>query len=128
MIKCNYLGKKIGFSSSIIDLLNNSSSVVNGIKNNNIDEHTNEEDGRINNKKKQAMNKKNKLWGAMKHRKGEKITFCEELENEPEPVMQSNSSDIMLSMEKDAIESGVISPSKEIVIPKEKKKKKKQFF
>ena len=102
--------------------------MVNGIKNNNIDEHTNEEDGRINNKKKQAMNKKNKLWGAMKHRKGEKITFCEELENEPEPVMQSNSSDIMLSMEKDAIESGVISPSKEIVIPKEKKKKKKQFF
>ena len=128
MIKCNYLGKKIGFSSSIIDLLNTSSSVVNGIKNNNIDEQTNEEDGKINNKKKQAMNKKNKLWGAMKHRKGEKITFCEELEEEPEPVMQSNSSDIMLSMEKDAIGSGVISPSKEIVVAKEKKKKKKQFF
>ena len=33
MIKCNYLGKKIDFSPSIIDLLNNSSSLANWIKN-----------------------------------------------------------------------------------------------
>ena len=47
MVKCNYLGKKVGFSSSIIDLLNNSSCVVNGIKNNNTDEQINDEDGKI---------------------------------------------------------------------------------
>jgi hypothetical protein len=126
MIKCNYLGKKIGFSSSIIELLNNSSSVVNGIKNNNTDDHNNEEDGKNNNKKKQVMNKKNKLWGAMKHRKGEKITFCEEAENEP--IIQSNSSDIMMSIDKGTFSSEVNTPSKEIGAVKEKKKKKKQFI
>lgn len=126
MIKCNYLGKKIGFSSSIIDLLSNSSSVVNGIKSNNIDEHIQEEDGKNNNKKKQVMNKKNKIWGAMKHRKGEKITFCEDVENEP--VTQSNSSDILMPIEKGGLDSGVTSASKEIGIAKEKKKKKKHFI
>jgi hypothetical protein len=82
MIKCNYLGKKIGFSPSIIDLLNNSSSVVNGIKNTIINEQNDDEESKNNNKKKQQIYKKNKLWGTMKHRKGEKIIFCEEDEEE----------------------------------------------
>ena len=124
MIKCNYLGKKIGFSSSIIDLLNTSSCVVNGIKNNITDEQDNEDEGK-NNKKKQAINKKNKIWAAMKHRKGEKITFCEESE---EPVTQSNSSDLLKNIDKITNDNGMISPSKEIVSQKEKKKKKKHFI
>jgi hypothetical protein len=33
-------------------------------------------------KKKKQINKKNKLWGVMKHRKGETIIFCEEDEVE----------------------------------------------
>jgi hypothetical protein len=82
MIKCNYLGKKIGFSPSVIDLLNNSSSVVNGVKNTLINEQNDDEESKNNIKKKQQMNKKNKLWGVMKHRKGEKIIFCEEDEVE----------------------------------------------
>ena len=124
MIKCNYLGKKIGFSSSIIDLLNTSSCVVNGIKNNITDEQDNEDEGK-NNKKKQAINKKNKIWAAMKHRKGEKITFCEESE---EPITQSNSSDLLKNIDKITNDNGMISPSKEIVSQKEKKKKKKHFI
>ena len=129
MVKCNYLGKKVGFSSSIIDLLNNSSCVVNGIKNNNTDEQINDEDGKIIKKKSQVMNKKNKLWGAMKHRKGEKITFCEDLEEpEPEPATQSNSSGLIMSLDKNADEIGDISPKKEVQIQKEKKKKKKHFI
>ena len=127
MVKCNYLGKKIGFSSSIIDLLNNSSCVVNGIKNNATDEQINDEEGKINKKKSQVMNKKNKLWGAMKHRKGEKITFCEDLE-EPEPATQSNSSGLIMSLDKNEDEIGDISPKKEVQIQKEKKKKKKHFI
>lgn len=125
MIKCNYLGKKVGFNSSIIDLLNSSSCVVNGVKNSNIDEQRSEDDDKNNNKKKQAINKKNKLWGALKHRKGEKITFCEEVE---EHITQSNSSDLILAIDKKDSESGVISPSKDIAAPKEKKKKKKKFI
>ena len=128
MIKCNYLGKKIGFNSSIIDLLKSSSCVVNGVKENNIDENLNEEDDKNNNKKRQIINKKNKLWGAMRHRKGEKITFCEELEEAPEPPTQSNSSDLYFSLDKNGIDSGLISPSKDNINPKEKKKKKKQFI
>jgi hypothetical protein len=124
MIKCNYLGKKIGFNSSIIDLLNSSSCVVNGIKNSNFDEQKSDDDDKNNNKKKQVINKKNKLWGAMKHRKGEKITFCEEVE---EHITQSNSSDLVLSIDKKESESGIISPSKDIAAPKEKKKKKKEI-
>ena len=127
MTKCNYLGKKIGFSSSIIDLLNTSSRVVNGIKNNITDEQKNDDEEKNINKKKPMINKKNKLWGAMKHRKGEKITFCEELEEEP--VTQTYSTDIFTSLDKNTFESGVTSsPSKEILIAKEKKKKKKQFI
>ena len=125
MIKCNYLGKKIGFNSSIIDLLNSSSCVVNGVKNSNIDEQKSDDDDKNNNKKKQAINKKNKLWGAMKHRKGEKITFCEEVE---EHITQSNSSDLVLPIDKKESESGIISPSKDIAAPKDKKKKKKKFI
>ena len=127
MTKCNYLGKKIGFSSSIIDLLNTSSRVVNGIKNNITDEQKNDDEEKNINKKKPMINKKNKLWGAMKHRKGEKITFCEELEEEP--VTQTYSTDIFTSLDKNTFESGVTSsPSKEILIAKEKKKKKKKFI
>ena len=128
MVKCNYLGKKIGFSSSIIDLLNNSSCVVNGIKNNATDEQINDEEGKINKKKSQVMNKKNKLWGAMKHRKGEKITFCEDLEEEQEPVTQTNSSGLIFSLDKNIDEIGEMSPKKEAQIQKEKKKKKKHFI
>ena len=128
MVKCNYLGKKIGFSSSIIDLLNNSSCVVNGIKNNSIDEQINDEEGKINKKKSQVMNKKNKLWGAMKHRKGEKITFCEDLEEEQEPITQPNSSGLIFSLDKNIDEVGEISSKKDAPIQKEKKKKKKHFI
>ena len=124
MIKCNYLGKKIGFSSSIIDLLNTSSCVVNGIKNNSNDEQNNE-DNEKNNKKKQAFNKKNKIWAAMKHRKGEKITFYEESE---EPVIQMKSSDSLMDTDKILNENDMISPSKENIAQKEKKKKKKKFI
>ena len=127
MIKCNYLGKKIGFNSSIIDLLNTSSSVVNGIKNNLTDDQINDEEGKNNNKKKPMINKKNKLWGAMKHRKGEKITFCEDTEEDH--IIQTNSTDLLMSQEKNTLESGIItSPSKEMPITKEKKKKKKKFI
>ena len=128
MVKCNYLGKKVGFSSSIIDLLNNSSCVVNGIKNNSTDEQINDEEGKINKKKSQVMNKKNKLWGAMKHRKGEKITFCEDLEEEQEPITQPNSSGLIFSLDKNIDEIGEISSKKDMPIQKEKKKKKKHFI
>ena len=126
MIRCNYLGKKIGFNSSIIELLNNSSSVVNGVKNNIINEQTNDEDNQNNIKKKQQINKKNKFWGAMKHRKGEKIMFCEE--EEEENVSKRNSNDLVMSLEKNSNEIEVISPSKQIGNAKEKKKKKKKFI
>ena len=129
MIKCNYLGKKIGFNSSIIDLLNTSSSVVNGIKNNYTDEQINDDEGKNYNKKKSIINKKKKLWGAMKHRKGEKITFYEDSE-EDHPI-QTNSTDLLMSQEKNNNESGIIvssSKEKEILIAKEKKKKKKKFI
>ena len=125
MIKCNFLGKKVGFSSSIIDLLNSSSCVVNGVKSSIKDEQIDDEE-KNNNKKKQALNKKNKLWGAMKHRKGEKITFCEDTEEEPATQLNSNPSDLLMSYDK--VESGVISNSKEISIAKDKKKKKKKFI
>ena len=125
MIKCNYLGKKVGFSSSIIDLLNNSSCVVNGIKNSIKDEQINDGEEK-DNKKKQAMNKKSKLWGAMKHRKSGKITFCEDTEEEPATQPISNSTDLLMSLDK--VESGVISSSKEIAVTKDKKKKKKKFI
>ena len=128
MVKCNYLGKKVGFSSSIIDLLNNSSCVVNGIKNSTIDEQTNNEEVN-NNKKKQMMNKKNKLWGTMKHRKGEKIEFCEDLEETPATLTtQVNSSELFMSLDKNSGDIITKSPSKELGIGKEKKKKKKKFI
>ena len=122
MIKCNYLGKKVGFSSSIIDLLNNSTSVVNGIKNNIIDEPSSDEEVKNNNKKKQQMNKKNKLWGKMKHRKGEKIVFCEE--DEEENASKQNSIDIGIPLDKNSNEAAIISPSKQTGMAKKKKKKK----
>ena len=126
MVKCNYLGKKVGFSSSIIDLLNNSSCVVNGIKNSIIDVQDNDEESKNNIKKKHQMNKKTKVWGAMKHRKGEKIIFCEE--QEEENISKPNSTDIFMSLDKSSVENELISPSKQIGISKDKKKKKKKFI
>ena len=50
-------------------------------------------------------------------------------ELEEEPVTQTYSTDIFTSLDKNTFESGVTSsPSKEILIAKEKKKKKKQFI
>jgi hypothetical protein len=126
MIKCNYLGKKIGFSPSIIDLLNNSSSVVNGIKNTIINEQNDDEESKNNNKKKQQIYKKNKLWGTMKHRKGEKIIFCEE--DEEENASKQNSIDIGVPLDKNSNDAEIISPLKQTGITKDKKKKKKKFI
>ena len=62
----------------------------------------------------------------MKHRKGEKIMFCEE--EEEENVSKRNSNDLVMSLEKNSNEIEVISPSKQIGNAKEKKKKKKKFI
>jgi len=126
MVKCNYLGKKVGFTSSIIDLLSCSSFVVNGVKNATTD-RINEDDEDKKGKKKQQINKKNKYWGPMKHRKGEKIIFCEDTDDK---VIQSGSSDILMINEKDndnAENEGVLS-QKESSNIKDKKKKKKHFI
>ena len=124
MVKCNYLGKKVGFTSSLIDLLSSSSYVVNGIKNS-INDRINEEDEDKKAKKKQQINKKNKYWGPMKHRKGEKIIFCEETEDK---VIQSGPSDILMSNEIDNAENEGILSQKESSNVKDKKKKKKHFI
>ena len=124
MIKSNYLGKKVGFTSSIIDLLSSSSSIVNGIRNtsfNKIDDEDEEKKA----KKKQQINKKNKYWGPMKHRKGEKIIFCEETEDK---VTQSGSSDVLMLNEKNNGENETGLSSKENPNIKDKKKKKKHFI
>ena len=124
MVKCNYLGKKVGFTSSLIDLLSCSSYVVNGVKNS-INDRINEEDEEKKAKKKQQINKKNKYWGPMKHRKGEKIIFCEETEDK---VIQSGPSDILMSNEIDNAENEGILSQKESSNVKDKKKKKKHFI
>ena len=124
MVKCNYLGKKVGFTSSLIDLLSCSSYVVNGIKNS-INDRINEEDEDKKAKKKQQINKKNKYWGPMKHRKGEKIIFCEETEDK---VIQSGPSDILMSNEIDNAENEGFLSQKESSNVKDKKKKKKHFI
>ena len=67
MLKCNYLEKKCGFSQSIIKLLHLSSNVVNGGKFSTI-MNIGEEKG-----------KKSKISGTGRKRKGEKITFTEDL-------------------------------------------------
>ena len=126
MIRCNYLGKKIGFSPSIIELLNNSSCVVNGIKNTNVDETSSEESKIIKNKKKQKINKKGKFLGTTKHRKGEKIEYFEDTKEEP--IIPSLSSYLMMSQDKDILESEIKLPSKDTSIVKEKKKKKQHFI
>ena len=124
MVKCNYLGKKVGFTSSLIDLLSCSSYVVNGIKNS-INDRINEKKKKKKAKKKQQINKKNKYWGPMKHRKGEKIIFCEETEDK---VIQSGPSDILMSNEIDNAENEGILSQKESSNVKDKKKKKKHFI
>ena len=124
MVKCNYLGKKVGFTSSVIELLANSSYIVNGIKTSSYDK-MNEEDEDKKAKKKQQMNRKNKYWGPMKHRKGEKIIFCEDTEDK---VTQSGSSDLLMLNEKNEGENEVIGSQKENSNIKEKKKKKKHFI
>ena len=128
MIRCNYLGKKIGFSPSVIDLLSSSSCIVNGIKINNIDEQSNKDDAKKLNQKKRAINKKNQMWGGLKHRKGEKVTFCEDVEEESNTRPNSNPTDLLTLVEKDTSDNGVISPSKEANTNKDKKKKKKKFI
>ena len=124
MVKCNYLGKKVGFTSSLIDLLSCSSYVVNGIKNS-INDRINEEDEDKKAKKKQQINKKNKYWGPMKHRKGEKIIFCEDTDDK---VTQSGSSDLLMLNEKNGGENEEVLSSKEKANVKDKKKKKKHFI
>ena len=122
MIKCNYLGKKVGFNTSIIDLLNTSSYVVNGIRTS-MDKSSDEEDDNKA-KKKQQINKK-KFWGPMKHRKGEKIIFCEDTE---EKITQTCSTEALTLNEKNNNENDIILSPKESNVIKEKKKKKKHFI
>ena len=124
MVKCNYLGKKVGFTTSIIDLLSTSSSIVNGVKSLSYD-RINDEDEENKAKKKQQMNKKNKYWGPMKHRKGEKIIFCEDTDDK---VTQSGSSDLLMLNEKNGGENEEVLSSKEKANVKDKKKKKKHFI
>ena len=65
--------------------------------------------------------------GCNETQKGRKITFCEDTEEEH--IIQPNSTDLLMSQEKSTLESGIIaSPSKEIPVAKEKKKKKKKFI
>ena len=79
-------------------------------------------------KKKRAINKKNQIWGGLKHRKGEKVTFCEDVEEESNTRPNSNPTDLLTLVEKDTSDNGVISPSKEANTNKDKKKKKKKFI
>jgi len=126
MVKCNYLGKKVGFTTSIIDLLSTSSIIVNGGKTS--FEKINDQDDDRKAKKKQQINKKNKFWGPMKHRKGEKVIFCEETD---EKVTQSGSSDILMLNENNEKNNGdneAVLGSKESANIKDKKKKKKHFI
>ena len=126
MVKCNYLGKKVGFTPSMIDLLSNSSYIVNGVKST-IVEKTNEDDGDKKSKK-QNMNKKNKYWGPMKHRKGEKVIFCEETNDDNDKVFPSGSSDLMMLNENNGGENDMVLSQKESSAIKDKKKKKKHFI
>ena len=127
MVKCNYLGKKVGFTPSIIDLLSSSSYIVNGVKRTQLDD-INEEDEDKKAKKKQQINKKNKYWGPMKHRKGEKIIFCEETDDKDDIVLPSGSTDLMTLNENIGEENNGILSQKESSALKDKKKKKKHFI
>ena len=127
MIKCNYLGKKVGFSSSIIDLLSTSSHIVNGVRNTPYEKTADEDDEKK--AKKKQINKKNKYWGPMKHRKGEKIIFCED--NTDDKVTQSGASgmsDLVMLNENNSGENEGILSQKESAVGKDKKKKKKHFI
>jgi len=126
MIKCNYLGKKVGFSSSIIDLLSASSHIVNGIKTS-LNEKQDDEDDEKKAKKK-LMNKKNKYWGPMKHRKGEKIIFCEETDDKVTQSGASGLSDLVMLNENNTGDNDGILSQKESAVGKDKKKKKKHFI
>jgi len=127
MIKCNYLGKKVGFSSSIIDLLSTSSHIVNGVRSTPYEKTADEDDEKK--AKKKQINKKNKYWGPMKHRKGEKIIFCED--NTDDKVTQSGASgmsDLVMLNENNSGENEGILSQKESAVGKDKKKKKKHFI
>jgi hypothetical protein len=127
MIKCNYLGKKVGFSSSIIDLLSTSSQIVNGVRSTPYEKTADEDDEKK--AKKKQINKKNKYWGPMKHRKGEKIIFCED--NTDDKVTQSGASgmsDLVMLNENNSGENEGILSQKESAVGKDKKKKKKHFI
>ena len=126
MIKCNYLGKKVGFSSPIIDLLSASSHIVNGIKTS-LNEKQDDEDDEKKAKKK-LMNKKNKYWGPMKHRKGEKIIFCEETDDKITQSGASGLSDLVMLNENNTGDNDGILSQKESAVGKDKKKKKKHFI
>ena len=127
MIKCNDLGKKVGFSSSIIDLLSTSSHIVNGVRSTPYEKTADEDDEKK--AKKKQINKKNKYWGPMKHRKGEKIIFCED--NTDDKVTQSGASgmsDLVMLNENNSGENEGILSQKESAVGKDKKKKKKHFI
>ena len=129
MIKCNYLGKKVGFNSSIVNLLNCSSNVVNGYKIKN-EESTTDDDEKISCKV-INQNKKKKKFFPMKKRKENKIEYIEDKEeiqnnNIDEHVTQTASTDILFGdkiLENTQEERGG-GASKE----KDKKKKKKKFI
>ena len=126
MIKCNYLGKKVGFSSSIIDLLSTSSHIVNGIKTSSYEKIDDEDDEKK--AKKKQINKKNKYWGPMKHRKGEKIIFCEDTDDKVTQSGNSGLSDLMMLNENNTGDNDGILSQKESAVGKDKKKKKKHFI
>ena len=102
MLKCNYLGKKCGFTQSIIKLLNLSSNVVNAGKYssqiNNIDD------------KNETKGRKSKFGGPGKKKKTEKVEFTEDLGDHT--TQESEQNDIIFNAEKE----------------KERKKKKKKNF
>ena len=78
--------------------------------------------------KKKLMNKKNKYWGPMKHRKGEKIIFCEETDDKVTQSGASGLSDLVMLNENNTGDNDGILSQKESAVGKDKKKKKKHFI
>lgn len=111
MVKCNYLGKKVGFNESIVELLNTSSCTVNGTKNTYVEAKSNGE-VKINSNN---INKgKNNKFGG--HKKGGKVKYMEDSGNNNTEF----SSDLVDNLEKNE----GINGNKD----KDKKKKKKAFL
>ncbi len=82
MLKCNYLGKKCGFTQSIIKLLNLSANVVNGGKYNTILD---------NGEEKKNKGKGTKFGGPGKKKKVEKMEFTFDYN---EPITQESSENV----------------------------------